>query len=234
MKSEIEYISEITELTDDEFDLFKASLKMLLSKTFIIRGKEREEELYDFTIRNMPIYDAWFSCMDAKIIKDESLGVIAFRGGSGTRLRLGREETCALLVFRLLYEEKRTELSLTSFPSVTLLDFEEKYNAMTNGSLKKTRLEEILRRLQSHKLIDVLSSGITDKEGLIVLYPALAVSVGRDSIDELLGSLVAGSPEGNPAGESGNPEVAGDSGNAEDAGTSDAGIEPDLPEEGES
>jgi hypothetical protein len=230
MKSEIDYIARISELTDDEFDLFQASLKMLLSKTFIIRGKEREEELYDFTIRNMPIYDAWFSCMDAKIVKDESLGVIAFRGGSGTRLRLGREETCALLVFRLLYEEKRTELSLTSFPSVTVLDFVEKYNAMTNGSLKKTRLAEILRHLQSHKLIEVLSSDVTDAEGLVVLYPALAVSVGRDSIDELLGSLV--SREGGNAGLTGDLSGGEDAGDAEDAGSA-AGIEPDLPGEGE-
>jgi hypothetical protein len=230
MKSEIDHITRISELTDDEFDLFQASLKMLLSKTFIIRGKEREEELYDFTIRNMPIYDAWFSCMDAKIVKDESLGVIAFRGGSGTRLRLGREETCALLVFRLLYEEKRTELSLTSFPSVTVLDFVEKYNAMTNGSLKKTRLEEILRRLQSHKLIEVLSSDVTDAEGLVVLYPALAVSVGRDSIDELLGSLV--SREGGNAVLTGDLSGGEDASDAEDAGSA-AGIEPDLPGEGE-
>jgi hypothetical protein len=222
MKSETEHISRISELTDDEFDLFKASLKMLLSKTFIIRGKEREEELYDFAIRNMPLYDAWFSCMDAKIVKDESLGVIAFRGGSGTRLRLGREETCALLVFRLLYEEKRTELSLTSFPSVTVLDFEEKYNAMTKGTLKKTRLEEILRRLQSHKLIEALSSDVADKDALIILYPSLAVSIGRDSIDELLGSLVSG--------EAGNSGRAGDT---EGAGTGEPGIEPDLPGEGE-
>jgi hypothetical protein len=34
------------------------------------------------------------------------------RGGGDTWLRLGREETCALLTARLLYEEKRTELSL--------------------------------------------------------------------------------------------------------------------------
>jgi hypothetical protein len=189
MKSEIEYISRIVELTDSEFDLFKASLRMLLSKTFIIRGREQEEELYDFAVRNIPIYDAWFSCMDAGIVKDESLGVIAFRGGSGARLRLSREETCALLVFRLLYEEKRVELSLTSFPSVTVLDFTQKYDAMTNGTLKKTRLEEILRRLQAHKLIDVLSSDLSDAESLIVLYPSLAVSVNKDSIDELLSSL---------------------------------------------
>jgi hypothetical protein len=210
MRSEIEYISQITELVDDEFDLFQASLKTLLSRTFIIRGREQEEALYDFTIRNMPLYDAWFSCMDARIIKDESLGVIAFRGGSSTRLRLGREETCALLVFRLLYEEKRTELSLTSFPSVTVLDFVERYNAQTNSILKKTRLAEILRRMQAHKLIEALASDITDPEGLIVLYPSLAISVDRDSIDELLGSLV----EGN--------ENAG-------AGETEAGIEPDLP-----
>jgi hypothetical protein len=195
MRSEIEYISQITELTDAEYDLFKASLKSLLSKTFIIRGRENEEALYDFTIRNMPLYDAWFSCMDAKIIKDESLGVIAFRGGHNTRLHLGREETCALLVFRLLYEEKRTELSLTSFPSVTVLDFVEKYNAMTGDSLKKTRLGEILRRLQSHKLVEVLSSGLTDADGLIVLYPSLAISVDRDSIDEMLGDLAPKEPE---------------------------------------
>jgi hypothetical protein len=219
MRSETEYISRITELTDAEFDLFKASLMMLLSKTFIIRGREREEELYDFAIRNMPIYDAWFSCMDAGIIKDESLGVIAFRGGSGTRLRLNREETCALLVFRLLYEEKRVELSLTSFPSVTVLDFTQRYDAMTNGSLKKTRLEEILRRLQSHKLVEVLSSDLSDADALVVLYPSLAISVNKDGIDDLLGALAG--------------KTAGDGEEGTDTADGAGGIEPLLPGEDE-
>jgi hypothetical protein len=192
VNNDLEYISRINELTDEEFDLFRDSLKTLLSKTFIIRGKEREEELYDFTIRNMPIFDAWFSCMDAKIIKDESLGVIAFRGGSGTRLRLGREETCALLVFRLLYEEKRAELSLSAFPTVTVLDFVQKYDAMTNDHLKKTRLIEIQRRLQALKLIETTSADPSDMDGMIILYPSLAISVDRDSIEDLLGSITVG------------------------------------------
>ncbi|MDR3114133.1 MAG: DUF4194 domain-containing protein [Treponema sp.] len=212
MTIETAYLSRITELPDDEFELFRASLRMLLAKTFIIRGREQEEALYDFAIRNMPIYDAWFSCMDAGVIRDESLGVIAFRGGSGVRLRLNREETCALLVFRLLYEEKRTELSLTSFPSITVLDFTQRYDAMTQGSLKKTRLEEILRRLQAHKLIEVLSSDLSDAEALIVLYPSLALSVSRDSIDELLRIL--------PGKKAGSAGATGD-------------IEPPLPEEEE-
>jgi hypothetical protein len=204
---------------------------MLLSKTFIIRGREQEEELYDFTIRNMPLYDAWFSCMDAGIVKDESLGVIAFRGGGSTRLRLNREETCAVLVFRLLYEEKRTELSLTSFPSAAVLDFTQRYDAMTNAALKKTRLEDILRRLQSLKLIEVLSSDVTDAESLIVLYPSLAISVDRDGIDELFSALTGktagdGAEDADTAAEPDGAvtEPAAETGGAE-------GIEPILPGE---
>jgi hypothetical protein len=186
MRPEIDGLSLIYELTDDEFFLFRAALRTLLAKTFIIRGIEREERLYDFVIRNLPVFDAWFSCMDARLVRDESLGVIAFRGGSDTRFRLGREETCALLVFRLLYEEKRAELSLSAFPTVTVFDFVQKYNAMVDDQLRKTRLSEILRRLQTHKLIEITSSDPAEMDGMIILYPSLALSIDRDTIDELL------------------------------------------------
>jgi hypothetical protein len=191
MTPEIEDLSRICELSDEEFSLFRGALRILLAKTFIIRGVERDEALYDFAIRNLSIFDAWFSCMDARIIRDESLGVIAFRGGNDTRFRLGREETCALLVFRLLYEEKRAELSLSAFPTVTVFDFIQKYSAMVDDQLRKTRLIEVLRRLQTHKLIEITSPDPSEMDGMIILYPSLALSVDRDSIDELISSLAA-------------------------------------------
>jgi hypothetical protein len=184
-----EGLSLITELTDGDFDLFKTAVRTLLTRTFIIRGIGKEEELYDFTIRNSSLFDGWFSCMDAALVRDEGLGVICFRGSGDTRLRLGREETCALLTARLLYEEKRAELSLTAFPTVTVFDFVQKYNVMVGDEIKKTRLIEVLRRLQSHKLVEVDSQELSDPDALIILYPSLAMSVDRDSIDELLSSL---------------------------------------------
>ncbi|GHU74595.1 hypothetical protein FACS189450_15240 [Spirochaetia bacterium] len=190
MNGDLEGLLLITELNNDEFDLFKAALRTLLTKTFIIRGIDREAELYDFTMRNTALFDSWFSCMDAGIIRDESLGVISFRGFGDTRLRLTREETCALLVMRLLYEEKRVELSLSAFPTVTVFDFVQKYNAMVDGEIKKTRIVELLSRLQVCKLIDIASPDISDMEGMIILYPSLAISVDRDSIDEMLAMLV--------------------------------------------
>jgi hypothetical protein len=200
MKSEIFDLSLIQELGEEDFSLFQKALQTLLAKTFIIRGKEKDEELYDFTIRNVHLFDAWFSCMDARIVRDESLGVIAFRGGSDTRFHFGREDTCALLVLRLVYEEKRTELSLSAFPSVTVFDFLQKYKAMAGADLRKTRLNEILHKLRTHKLIDITASGsgsgeITDMDNLLILYPSLAISVDRDSIDEIMASIGAGATD---------------------------------------
>ncbi|MDR0731226.1 MAG: DUF4194 domain-containing protein [Treponema sp.] len=189
MMQDLEGLNLITELTETDFDLFRAAVRTLLTRTFIIRGIDRENELYDFTIRNSSLFDAWFSCMDAALIRDEGLGVICFRGGGDTRIRLGKEETCALLTARLLYEEKRVELSLTAFPSITVFDFVQRYNVLVGDEIRKTRLVEVLRRLQSHKLIEVDSRDPSDAEGVIILYPSLAMSVDRDSIDELLRSL---------------------------------------------
>jgi hypothetical protein len=189
MIPEIADLFRIHDLGEEEFALFRSALRVLLSKTFLIRGIERDEQLYDFAIRNLPILDAWFACMEARIVRDEGLGVIAFRGGNETRFRLGREETCALLVFRLLYEERRAELSLSAFPTVTVFDFLQKYGAMVDDQLRKTRLAEVLRRLQTHKLIEITSSDPTEMEGMIILYPSLAFSVDKDSIDELVASL---------------------------------------------
>jgi hypothetical protein len=209
MIRDLEGLSLIAELTEADFDLFKSAVHTLLAKTFIIRGAGRDEVLYDFAIRNISLFDAWFSCMDASLIRDEGLGVVCFRGGGDTRLRLGREETCALLTARLLYEEKRTELSLAAFPTVTVFDFVQRYNVMVGEEIKKTRLVDVLRRLQIHKLIDTDSRDLSDSEGLIILYPSLAMSVDRDSIDELLASLARkekaeeGQAAGLPADEEG-------------------------------
>jgi hypothetical protein len=174
----------IRDLSSDEFEKFRTALQIFTSKTFIIRGIDKERELYDFTIRNIALFDAWFSCMDANLVRDESLGVICFRGSGNTRLYFSKDEICAVLVLRLLYEDKKLEVTLTKFPVVTVRDFQDKYNAMTGEEIKKTALINVLRRLSSCKLISVESQDYTDPEGIIQLYPSIPLSVDRNALDE--------------------------------------------------
>jgi len=189
MNRDLDALSKIQNLTADEFEKFKSAIRTFTSKTFIIRGVEKERELYNFVIRNIALFDAWFSCMDASLARDESSGVIAFRGSGNTRFFFSRDEICAALVLRLLYEDKKHEVSLTVFPVITVADFQQKYNALTGEDIKKTALVNILRRLSSCKLIALETQDYSDPEGLIQLYPSIPLSIGRDALDEAVALL---------------------------------------------
>ena len=189
MNQDLDALTLIRELSSDDFERFKTILHILTSKTFIIRGIDKERDLYNFTIRNISLFEAWFSCMDAIILKDESLGVIAFRGSPSTRFHFSREEICAVLVLRLLYEDKKLEVSLTKFPVVSVRDFQDKYNAMTGEEIRKTALIRVLSRLSSSKLITVESRDYADPEGIIQLYPSIPLSIDRSSLDTAMAIL---------------------------------------------
>jgi len=189
VNQDLDALTLIRDLSSNEFELFKTALHILTSKTFIIRGIDKEQELYDFTIRNIALFETWFSCMDAILVRDESLGVIAFRGSGNTRLRFSRDEICAVLVLRLLYEDKRLEVSLHKFPVMSVREFQDKYNAMTGEEIKKTALIKVLSRLSSCKLISIESNDYADPEAIIQLYPSIPLSIDRTALDEAVSIL---------------------------------------------
>jgi hypothetical protein len=189
MNRDLDALNLIRDLSSDEFERFKTAVQILTSKTFIIRGIDKEQEHYDFAIRNIKLLEAWFSCMDADIVRDESLGVIAFRGSGNTRLFFSKDEICAVLVLRLIYEDKKLEVTLTKFPTITIRDFQDKYNAHTGEEIKKTALIKILSRLSSCKLISVESHENYNPEGIIILYPSIPLSIDRNALDTALSQL---------------------------------------------
>ncbi|MFA6505057.1 MAG: DUF4194 domain-containing protein [Treponemataceae bacterium] len=193
MIDELEPLGDLAEFEEAEFDLFTRTVRELLARTFLVRGVD--ERLYDFAVRNFGLLEPFFSCMGAQLRKDEGLGVVAWRGGAETRARLGREETCALLALRLLYEEKRNAVSLTDFPTVTVFDFVERFKALTEGDLKKTRLIEMLRRFTAAKLIRSPREE-ADPDAQLILYPSLALCLDQDGIEEILGFIKTESANG--------------------------------------
>jgi len=201
MNQDLDALVLIRDLSNDEFERFRTALHILTSKTFIIRGIDKERELYDFAIRNIALFEAWFSCMDAAIVRDESLGVIAFRGSGTTRLFFLKDEICAVLVMRLLYEDKRLEVTLTRFPVISVREFQDKYNAMTGEEIKKTALIKVLSRLSSCKLISMESHDYADPEGIIQLYPSIPMSIDRNALDEAMAVLENKSDAGGIADE---------------------------------
>jgi hypothetical protein len=185
MNTDSAELSLIGDLDDEERDLFSDAAQTLLARTFIIRGTGKNDRLWDFSIRNIRLLEAWFACANLSLKRDEGLGVIALKAPHEMRARLGKEETCALLVARLLFEEKQAELTLAKFPSVRSFDFAQRYRAITGTELKKTRLVEILRKFAASQLMGIPADP-ADPEGILVLYPSIALTLDQTGIDEIL------------------------------------------------
>ena len=171
-------------MTEGDREKFRKSVTVLLTESFLIRSFEKHEKLYRFSVQNFKLVEDYFSLAGWGLKKDETAGVVALDGPPAARVNLNLEKTLALLIFRLLYEEKSREMTLHGERTVLQQDFVERYRAMTERVLTKTSLLSILRRFQSLRLVRTLGDE-GDPETQIILYPSIPFALGGVSIDEM-------------------------------------------------
>ncbi len=177
-----EHLERIARLSEPDLDKFRRCVQTLLTEAFIVRSYRRHEPLYKFAVANFTLLETYFAFAGYRLLKDETLGVIAWEGSAAARFDLNLEETLALLILRLLYEEKGREVTLHGERTVLQQEFVEKYRVMTERTLKKTPLIVLLRRFQSLRLIEVLGDE-SDPETRIILYPSIAFALTGYAID---------------------------------------------------
>lgn len=177
-------ISEIDELSDRDFEIFQNSVHALLNSSFIIRGLDEHKKYYQFILSNLKLVEAYLYCAGLSLNYDESIGIISRSGTPSDRISLGIEETVSLLVLRLIYEEKRHDISLGEFPVICVRDFLEKQGILSKRQIKKTRFREILRRFQALKLISIKGDE-TDPETTIQLYPSIPFALDGQAVNEI-------------------------------------------------
>jgi len=210
-------------MTEYEQQLFQKSMQTLLNATFIIRQLDKDRELYRFVMANYHLCENYLSAMGWGLRKDEHLGIIACEGAASRNVSLNLEETLSTLILRLIYEDKRHEVSLAAEQIVRQYEFHEKYRALTERVFTKTRMRDVLHRLKMLKLIDYAGDEL-DPDLLIILYPSIAFIVDSDTINGAYEKLTAlatqqwPTPEGAAVAEGG---AEADDGEADDGEADD-------------
>lgn len=177
-------LEKIARLTGNDRELFTRSVRTLFSSSFIIRGVDRDRDMYRFVTANRDMVEAYFEYAGFRLHVDESLGVVSWEGAPSTRLGLNLDETLALLTLRLMYEKKRNEIQLHSHPVIQQYEFQEDFHVITGKSLKKTRIRDVLRRMQALRLIN-LRGEETSPDTQIELYSSIPFALNSIAIDEL-------------------------------------------------
>jgi hypothetical protein len=165
---------------------FKIAANKLLNNCFIIKKKEDTRNDYIFIIQNKELFIEYFDLLGYKVEINDMQGVVALTNINGLgRLRLKKIESIILLILRLLYIEKRKELSLNEDVVVLSDEIHQKYNMLkidAKSNLDKTLLRDTIRLFKRYNIISNLDSDVTMSDARIKIYPSVLFAVPNDNL----------------------------------------------------
>lgn len=193
--------SRFEKLNATEKEEFKRYVNMLLGKTFIVRDLyDREENRmkihknYRFIERNWELFVDYLSFGGWTLHKDNHYGVIHLESSYGyNHKNFNKFTTCLLLTLRLIFEEKREEISLRNDVVVTVSAVIQKM--LTIGVVDKKPanrdMVEGFKMLSRFSIIEKTSGKWEHPDTFFLILPAILFILPNENISELA-SLLTG------------------------------------------
>ena len=168
-------------------DKFKSAANKLLGECFLLKKHKDTASDYNYTLNNKDAFIEYFDILGYELIIDEQNGVIGLNNPSGTgRIHLKKIESILLLILRLLYIEKRKQLSQIDDVIIIADEIYDKYSMLKmNAKLDKTAMRNTLGMFQRYHLIGKLDSDMSNPETRIMIYPSILFAITVSSLDDL-------------------------------------------------
>lgn len=172
---------------------FRVAANKLLNNCFIMKKREDTRNDYIFISQNKDLFTEYFDLLGYKIEINDMQGVAALISMNGTgRLRLKKIESILLLIVRLLYIEKRKELSLNEDVLVLTDEIHQKYNMLkidAKPNLDKTVLRDATRLFKRYNIVSNLDSDVTLSDARIKIYPSVLFAVPNDNVTTMYDAI---------------------------------------------
>ena len=179
---------EIFEESTAQKEKFRIAANRLLNQCFLLKKKEETRKDYVYVRENRAEFAAYFDLLGYELKINEDQGVIGLYNTFGTgRLSLTKYESILLLILRLLYIEKRREIS-NAYEEVTVLmeEIRERYQVLklkTKPVMDKQTERNMVALFRRYNLIRNLDSDVTKAETRILIYPSILMAVTVEDID---------------------------------------------------
>ena len=165
-------------------DEFRKIMNRLMSTGFILRRKEQTKSDYYFILRHRSVFERYLDVLSYQIDINEEYGVIQLLNRENyNHLQLTMHESIILLILRILFDEKKRELSLTDVV-VNMGDIQEKYLSMQIRSeqIGKTVMGNALKTFRRYSLVELLDGNNIREESRVLIYDSIMMAVRVDDI----------------------------------------------------
>ncbi len=201
---------EILKESQVQKEKFRIAANKLLNSCFLIKKKEDTRNDYIFILQNKELFIEYFDLLGYRLEISESQGVVSLINSNGTgRLRLKKIESILLLLLRLLYLEKRKELSLTEDVVVLTDELNQKYSMLkidSKSNLDKTTLRETLRLFRKYNLVTVIDKDAAASDARIKIYPSILFAVSNTILNSIYDAVLQKLTKYAAGGETGDDE----------------------------
>jgi hypothetical protein len=165
-------------------DEFRKIMNRLMSTGFILRRKEQTKSDYYFILRHRSVFERYLDVLIYQIDINEEYGVIQLLNRENyNHMQLTMHESIILLILRILFDEKKRELSLTDVV-VNMGDIQEKYLSMQIRSeqIGKTVMGNALKKFRRYSLVELLDGNNIREESRVLIYDSIMMAVRVDDI----------------------------------------------------
>ena len=205
-------------------DEFRKIMNRLMSTGFILRRKEQTKSDYYFIIRHRDVFERYLDVLSYQIEINEEYGVIQLTNRENyNHLQLSMYESIILLILRILFDEKKRELSLTDVV-INMGDIQEKYLSMQIRSeqIGKTVMGNALKKFRRYNLVELLDGNNIREESRVLIYDSVMMAVRVDDVKRVSGMLER-YRKGEPSADDESGSVDTDYDGIEDAAIENAG-----------
>lgn len=180
-------------------DIKEEIANYLLNNCFLIGNVDSTREKYYYVINHEESFRQLFQPIGYTLVVHRNLRVVQLINNHGTgRLALKKYESIMLLIFRLLYVEKRESLSTSEDKVVvTVEEIKNEYEKLNlPRKFDKVLLEDSLRNIKRYNLVQPLNK-LLDMDAKIQIYasvilamPDTTISTAYEQTSKLLAQYV--------------------------------------------
>lgn len=157
----------------------------LLNVGFLCKKKAGSKKDYYFIQKHRKLLEQYLSVLGYELEIHEEYGVVHLLNRfQYNHYRLKLYDSIILIILRILYDEKKRELSLADDIIVTVGEIQEKYQALKirNGLIDKTTMNNALMLFKRFQLLDTLDKDLTLEDTRLLLLDSLLFALKVEDI----------------------------------------------------
>ena len=166
-------------------DEFTRICNRLLSQCFLCKKNEATRADFYFIMKYKEKFTQYLSILGYRLEINEEYGVVQLVNMQNyNRYNMKLFESIILLILRILYDEKKRELSISDEVIINMGDIHEKFMSLKirDKMMDKTTLRNAISTMRKFQLVETLDKDLANEDARLIIYDSILMAVRVEDI----------------------------------------------------